>query len=117
MPRAIIDAADRCAPRETDWSPGWHVFVKQDDADTTRLAHGDRLLLETRAPEGSQVATNRNAYVFRPFNRRSTNGTLVICDVRGSRAARAVVVSHTGRPRVSDRDAGGEALACPEAAP
>jgi type IV fimbrial biogenesis protein FimT len=112
-----LEQSDRCAPREADWSPGWHVFVKQNDADTTRLAVGDRLLLEARAADGNHVTSNRDNYVYRPFNRRSTNGTLVICDDRGTRAARAVIVSHTGRPRVADQDAGGEPLTCPDGPP
>lgn len=112
-----LDGARECAPRDADWSRGWQVFVKQDDTDTTRLAAGDRLLLEERASDGSVLSTNRRSYVYRPFNRRSTNGSFVFCDPRGGRAARAVIVSHTGRPRVADHDAGGRPLVCPEAGP
>ena len=38
---------------------------------------------------------------------------VVVCDRRGAPAARAVVVSRTGRVRVSARDADGGPLACP----
>jgi len=112
-----LDATGRCVPRDIDWSHGWQVFVKQDDDDTTRLADSDRLLLEQRSSDGSLLSTNRHTYVYRPFNRRSTNGSFIFCDPRGARSARAVIVSHTGRPRVSDRDSNGKPLTCPEVAP
>jgi len=43
------------------------------------------------------------------------NGTLVFCDPRGSSSARAIVISHTGRPRVSRRDSSNKPLKCPAA--
>jgi len=112
-----LDATGQCVPTDVDWSLGWQVFVKQDDDDTTRWADSDRLLLQQQASDGSLLSTNRRTYVYRPFNRRSTNGSFIFCDPRGARAARAVIVSHTGRPRISDRDAGGAPLTCPEVAP
>jgi hypothetical protein len=41
------------------------------------------------------------------------NGTIVFCDARGSAHARAIIISHTGRPRVAQRDADGKPLRCP----
>jgi hypothetical protein len=38
--------------------------------------------------------------------------TFTFCDDRGSPAARAVIISQTGRPRVSDRSAANTPLAC-----
>ena len=40
------------------------------------------------------------------------NGTLVFCDPRGSAHARAIIISHTGRPRVARLDADGKPLRC-----
>jgi len=57
------------------------------------------------------VTSNRPYYEFRP-RRRSTNGTTVFCDRRGSAAAKAVIVSYTGRPRVDRVDADGRPLRC-----
>ena len=41
-----------------------------------------------------------------------TNGTTIFCDGRGAPAAKAVIVSYTGRPRVDRVDADGRPLHC-----
>jgi type IV fimbrial biogenesis protein FimT len=67
---------------------------------------GRELLLLAEAPDLSAAQSPLRVL-------RSATATLTICDDRGSRAARAVIISRTGRPRVSDLDAGGRPLACP----
>ena len=90
---------------------GWMVYVNLDDAYPPRRSALEPLLF-VHAPEIAGTAiSNRPYYEFRP-GRRSTNGTTVFCDARGAGAARAVIVSPTGRPRVSTRDADGRALRC-----
>jgi hypothetical protein len=59
------------------------------------------------------VRANRDAIRFTALTPAATTATLTVCDERGSRAARAVIVSRIGRPRISDRDAGGRPLVCP----
>jgi type IV fimbrial biogenesis protein FimT len=59
------------------------------------------------------VRSNRDSLRFAPLSAAGTTATVTICDDRGSRAARAVIVSRTGRPRTSDRDASGRQLVCP----
>jgi type IV fimbrial biogenesis protein FimT len=112
-----VDADGFCAGRSENWAGGWRVYVNQAGGDASRLDDGDRLLLSRERsidPErDGRLAANREGIVYRPFNRRSTNGTLVYCDRRGARAARAVVISHTGRPRIQDRRDDGEPLTCP----
>jgi type IV fimbrial biogenesis protein FimT len=58
------------------------------------------------------IVGNRPLFEFRPLLRRSTNGTVVFCDRRGTPAARAVIVSYTGRPRVDQVDPDGKPLVC-----
>jgi hypothetical protein len=58
------------------------------------------------------IVANRPYFELRPLFRRSINGTVVFCDVRGSVAARAVIVSYTGRPRTDNVAADGQRLAC-----
>lgn len=106
-----IDAA-RCAAAG-DWSVGWIVFVNGDGDEPPQVDAGERVALVQPAGTGLTVASNRAAYVLRPWGLRATNGTLVFCDARGAAAARAVIIGPTGRPRVSRRRAGGAALACP----
>ena len=43
----------------------------------------------------------------------ATNGTLVYCDRRREAAARALVISYTGRPRVAAEGPAGRDLDCP----
>lgn len=91
---------------------GWIVFVNEDDVrPPQRSAEEPLLLAHAPAMEGT-IASNRVLYEFRPWRKRSTNGTVVFCDARGDAQARAVIVSYTGRPRISRRDAGGRALSC-----
>jgi type IV fimbrial biogenesis protein FimT len=101
-----------CSGDSSGWAQGWLVFVNSD-GDQPAVRDPDEPLLLSREPtSGAQISSNRRAFHYRPFNRRSTNGTLIYCDERGEDAARAVVVSYTGRPRVSDRTASGGRLVC-----
>ena len=101
-----------CAGARQSYDLGWMVFVDADE-DIPPRRDGDEQLLLHYAPvsEGS-IRSNRAHYVFRPHYRRSTNGTVVFCDIRGPKAARAVIVSYTGRPRVADTTAAGGSLNC-----
>ena len=62
--------------------------------------------------ERLRIDANRNALLYWPVSLAGTTASIVFCDERGSGAARAIIVSHTGRPRVSQRDASGRALRC-----
>ncbi len=107
-----IDQQQRCAGKGIDWDNGWMVFVNSDRDQPVRRDAGEPVLYLNDADPAIQIVGNRNAFTFRPFTRRSTNGTLVFCDSRGSQAARAVIISYTGRPRVSQRDPRGRVLPC-----
>ena len=90
---------------------GFMVFVNLDDRYPLERT-GAEPLLYSHAPEiAGTITSNRPYYEFR-VGRRSTNGTVVLCDRRGTAAARAVIVSYTARPRVADRDADGRPLRC-----
>lgn len=105
------DGAD-CGGAE-DWQHGWLVFLNRDRDRPPRVDADEPLIWhQALAPGRGSVSANRRAFSFRPVGVRSTNGTVVFCDRRGSPAARAVIVSYTGRPRTSGRRADGEALDC-----
>ena len=87
------------------------VFVNLDDEYPPRRSPAEPLLYMHTPELDGTIVGNRPYYEFRP-GRRSTNGTTVFCDVRGTPAARAVIVSYTGRPRVAARDADGRPLRC-----
>ena len=89
----------------------WMVFVNLDDRYPVQRSGGEPLLYLHTAELAGSILSNRSYYEFRP-GRRSTNGTIVLCDSRGPANARAVIVSYTGRPRVANRDADGRPLRC-----
>jgi len=105
-------AGRRCESADARYEAGWIVFVDEDD-DTPPLRDGSEPLLLQYFPviQGT-IRSNRVSYVFRPYFRRSTNGTVTFCDSRGAEAARAVVISYTGRPRVAALGPGGRSLNC-----
>lgn len=101
----------RCGEDGSPRQSRWMVFVNLDDAYPPRRSPAEPLLF-VHAPElAGTIVSNRPYYEFRP-GRRSTNGTTVFCDRRGAQAARAVIVSYTGRPRVDNRDGAGLQLRC-----
>jgi type IV fimbrial biogenesis protein FimT len=103
--------AVRCGPAGSTWLGGWMVFVNLGDGDPLQRSRDEPLLYVHSPHIVGSIVSNRPYYEFRP-GRRSTNGTTVFCDARGVAAAKAVVVSYTGRPRVATRDADGRPLRC-----
>lgn len=89
---------------EVDWSPGLLVIGENGNVQ--------RNLPLATATHGPTLHSNRPAIQFEPGTSFASPATITICDRRGSEAARAVIVSRSGRPRVSDRDAGNRALKC-----
>ena len=108
-PITLCASADglRCGK---DYAAGWIVF-EDEDQDGDRQAKEPLLDVYATRAEGA-VRSTRPRYVWRPYGRRSTNGTVTFCSPSDSSRSRAVIVSYTGRPRTSDRLAGGERLGC-----
>jgi type IV fimbrial biogenesis protein FimT len=100
--------ARRC---DAGTSAGWMAYVNLDDAYPPQRAADEPLLYAHTSDLTGTIVSNRPYYEFRP-GRSSTNGTVVFCDPRGAAAARAVIVSYTGRPRVSSVDAERRPLRC-----
>lgn len=104
---------ERCAPG-TDWSAAWLLFVNADRDDPPRLDPGETVLAVHRVDERVRIAANRRGFTLRSTELRATNGTLVLCDRGGRTAARALIVSYTGRPRVAREDRRGDPYGCPD---
>ena len=113
-PVVICKTADFeiCGGDDVGFEQGWMVLVDPSGAYPPRVGAAGELLWQYRPAIAGTIRSNRSRYTFRRFSRRSTNGTVTFCDSRGAEAARAVIISYTGRPRVSDRAAGGQALDC-----
>jgi type IV fimbrial biogenesis protein FimT len=103
---------ERCGPAGTPWQRGWIVFVNLD-RDAPAARDDDEELLRVYAPwERGAVNANRATLSFRPFGQTGVTATFTFCDARGTAGARAVIISQTGRPRVSDRSASNGPLTC-----
>ena len=95
------------------WEDGWMLFVNTDGVRPPRRDVSEPVLLGHQPAMAGTIRANRQLFEFRPFGRRSVNGTVTFCDERGTATARAVIISYTGRPRVSARGPGRRRLACP----
>lgn len=104
---------ETCADASAPWSAGWIVFVNADRDEPAQRDVDEPLLAVYSARTTISISSNRATYSFRPGVQGVVNGTIVFCDRRGSEHARAIIISHTGRPRVAQRDSSGRALACP----
>jgi len=101
-----------CAASGGSWHSGWIIFVNRD-RDSPAVRDSGEELLRVYAPwDKGAVNANRATLSFRPFGQMGVTATFTFCDQRGSKAARAVIISQTGRPRVSDRSASNTALVC-----
>jgi type IV fimbrial biogenesis protein FimT len=101
-----------CGGDDIDFDAGWMVFVNTDDmSPPTRAANEPLIFAHSPASVGT-IVSNRPFYEFRAYRRRSTNGTVTFCDARGPPAARAVIISYTGRPRVAALGPGNRPLIC-----
>jgi type IV fimbrial biogenesis protein FimT len=105
------DDTARCGGAELPEDAGWMVYVNLDDGYPPQRSPAEPLLYMHQPEITGSVVSNRPYYEFRP-GRRSTNGTTVFCDRRGTPAAKAVIVSYTGRPRVARVDTDGRPLRC-----
>jgi type IV fimbrial biogenesis protein FimT len=106
-----LDGAS-CTP-SSDWKSGWLVFVN-DDHDSPASRDGAEALLRAYAAwDTGHISSNRSTLSFRAFGQSGVTATVVFCDRRGSSRAKAVIISQTGRPRITTRSSSGGALACP----
>jgi type IV fimbrial biogenesis protein FimT len=95
-----------------EWNGGWITFVNTDRDEPPQRDADESLIFVQEPWRDGRISSNRLAFSFRPHTQGVVNGTLVFCDRRGSAAARAVIISHVGRPRVAQRDASNHPLVC-----
>ena len=110
---ALCRSADgRQCRHSGPWHEGWLLFVNTDGDTPPQIAASEPVLASAGAWPGGTISANRQFFVFRPATIRSTNGTLTFCDRRGGDAARALIISYTGRPRTTRRAPGNGPLTC-----
>ncbi len=106
-----------CANKDSNWNGGWIVFENIDHDVPADIDPGEPILMRHDALSGGTLISNRASFSFRPVNQGDVNGTLVYCPTAAlgkgaSSESRAIIISHTGRPRTSNRDASGKPLKC-----
>ena len=95
-----------------DWSRSWIVFANHDRDDPPVRDFGEPLLYLHRVSPAVRIRANRLGFSLRSTDLRATNGTLRVCDRQNRVAARAVVISYTGRPRSALHDSRGDPYHC-----
>ena len=99
-----------------DWREGWLVYV--DRNQNRALDAAEAILGAQRLAKKIQVeyrAFGSNHYlVYRPSGTTRTNGTFTFCDPDYPEAARALIITKTGRARLSKVSADGSRLNCGE---
>jgi type IV fimbrial biogenesis protein FimT len=104
-----------CETGDEAWEHGWLVFADYSPSRPRQVDAEDVILLVRRQQARVTVRANRPAFVLRPFYRRSSNGTFRVCPTRAATPPVALIVSYTGRPRLSARLADGRPIDCPDA--
>ncbi len=102
-----------CEPNY-DWSMGWIMFVNTDRDYPVARDDDEAILSYHPVDQNARIMSNRKSFTLRSTELRATNGTLVFCDRRGRATARALVISYTGRPRVTRNDRRGKPYPCPD---
>lgn len=102
----------QCSSGGSPWTEGWIVFANIDGDMPAAVDAGEPILLSQPRLEDLRLQANRDAITYWPVSRAGTTASFVFCDVRGPAAARAIVLSQTGRPRVTQRDSSGNPLSC-----
>ena len=95
-----------------DWSKGWILFVNKGMSKQLRRDDNEVLLQHHQVSESTRIMSNRKGFSLRSTQLRATNGTLIFCDRAGRAESRALVISFTGRPRVTRKDRAGKAYSC-----
>jgi type IV fimbrial biogenesis protein FimT len=107
-----------CANRSY-WSRGWIMF---NDIDLNRSPGGDNEAILKYVEVDGEFEVGpigfTGTYTYRPNGRimgtttAVQSGEFVFCDQRGADHARVIVVSSSGRPRLSKYRADGSAVGC-----
>ncbi len=88
----LSDAGDRCLPTAGGVAVGYALQVATPQPT---------LLRRERLPPGLRLTATRNPVTYYPWPRAGTTVTFTLCDTGERVPARQVIVSQTGRPRVT----------------
>jgi type IV fimbrial biogenesis protein FimT len=106
----------RHCDRDAQWGDGWIVY---EDRNRDRHRENNEPLIEVNQGFHGKTTLkyrafgSRNYIAFRPSGVTRTNGTFIFCVPRHGDLHRALILSKTGRVRVSETRANGDPLRCP----
>jgi type IV fimbrial biogenesis protein FimT len=115
--RAVLcpSSDGRACRNNTVWEEGYLLYIDRNgnhefDIDETAV----RMF---GATPGLHIrSAHRDHVTYQPNGMASGSTiTITLCDKHGRSVPRAVIVSNSGRPRTSTRDASGGAISCPAA--
>jgi len=99
----------------TSWDEGW-LILHDIDTDNDGIDDTNVIIRVGSSLDGDNAvyasADITDAVTFSSRGLANAQGTWQLCDTRGASEARAVVISLSGRARVSDIQADGTALTC-----
>ena len=101
--------------RRAPWQDGWIVFV---DADRDRQVSPDEAIIQKQNRLRYDVEIDyrafgsRNYLTYRPDGITKTNGTFLFCSARHPAQSRALILTKSGRLRISKTRANGDTLNC-----
>lgn len=108
-----------CAGSGSGWAQGWLVFVDEnengsiDGGGNNCDGSGDcKLSVQSTLSGNIQVDANVSQLIYNGRGTSNTGGTFTFCDSRGAEEAKAIIISNTGRPRISKTKADGSSLTC-----
>ncbi|MES9966772.1 MAG: GspH/FimT family pseudopilin [Sedimenticola sp.] len=112
-----------CEPT-IEWQEGYMVFVdsdqdgKRDDGEPLlRLAKSQKRQQNREMPILIRTSLYRRKITYKASGmaKGGSNATFTFCDQQKHAAPRAVIISPTGRPRLSNTRSDGTPIICPEA--
>ncbi len=99
------------------WDMGWIVYA---DENRNRKRDDDEeiILIRNRNNTGYRIDYrafgSKNYVAYRPTGFTKTNGTFIVCNAQNANYARALILTKTGRVRLSKTRAAGEPIVCPK---
>lgn len=97
----------------SNWQTGWIVFA--DTNGNEAVDSGETIIKVHQALESGVTLRYGSSYDYVYYKSDGTawpNATFTFCDTRGVTNARAIIVSNTGRARVSSEASDGGSLSC-----
>jgi type IV fimbrial biogenesis protein FimT len=97
-----------------DWSGGYILF---SDSNQNRTPDGDDQIIAVQMPDDQRIvvmtSTGRKKLTYQPTGMSpGSNGTINFCDGQGNVPPKAVIISNTGRPRLSEKRPDGSQISC-----